>query len=503
MNQKNSRSVSFILATLFLLPACALLNTAETTATSISQTSPTRDQPILVLSPDTVPTAIVEAEPTLTQSPIPPTEVATVPATEAVPSQSLTSSPKTNVIENLCAGLITDQLPHPMSAAAKPNVGDAFIDPAFGTTIRRITDAGPDNVIKPMYSTIPAWNADESLIILYETGVGHRLYDGRTYTFIQQLDINPSDLEHVYWHATDPDIFYYPESRQLSGEWVENLVAYQVSNSTKTIVRNFAADGVTGYKFGFGRDPMYSSWDSRFFGLAATEADTVYTYDRVNDTIIKQAPADDRPAAPMPSPSGQFYFWDGEVYDQNLTFLRTLGLGNAYEHSSIGTMNGRDTYFSVQFGSGPNSEIGTLIAHDLATAESTVLIGESNGYPYPPSGTHISPLSINNPGYVAVSIIGFQADGQTLLDNELVLVNANTGTVCRVAHHRSVRGSQGYWAEPHVVISPSGTRMIFGSDWGGSNTVDTYVVELPSYKPAVTIPLPFSVFLPATTQANS
>ncbi len=127
----------------------------------------------------------------------------------------------------------------------------------------------------------------------------------------------------------------------------------------------------------------------------------------------------------------------------------------------------------------------------------------SNGYPYPPSGTHISPLSLNNPGYVAVSIIGFQADGQTLLDNELVLVNANNGTVCRVAHHRSVRGPQGYWAEPHVVISPSGTRMLFGSDWGGSNTVDTYVVELPSYQPSINIPLPFSVFLPTTLEANS
>jgi hypothetical protein len=32
------------------------------------------------------------------------------------------------------------------------------------------------------------------------------------------------------------------------------------------------------------------------------------------------------------------------------------------------------------------------------------------------------------------------------------------------------------------VISPSGTRLLFGSDWGNGPTVDTYVVELPSYK---------------------
>ncbi|MHB9052201.1 MAG: hypothetical protein ACYC3R_10185, partial [Thiomonas delicata] len=44
-------------------------------------------------------------------------------------------------------------------------------------------------------------------------------------------------------------------------------------------------------------------------------------------------------------------------------------------------------------------------------------------------------------------------------------------------------GPQGYWAEPHVVISPSGTRLLFASDWGGSPDVDTYVVTLPGFRP--------------------
>ncbi|MCY1006945.1 hypothetical protein OV079_15550 [Nannocystis pusilla] len=40
-----------------------------------------------------------------------------------------------------------------------------------------------------------------------------------------------------------------------------------------------------------------------------------------------------------------------------------------------------------------------------------------------------------------------------------------------------------YWAAPTAVPSPSGTRILFGSDWGGGETVDAYVVELPSYTP--------------------
>ena len=31
--------------------------------------------------------------------------------------------------------------------------------------------------------------------------------------------------------------------------------------------------------------------------------------------------------------------------------------------------------------------------------------------------------------------------------------------------------------------SPTGTRAVFASDWGGGSSVDTYVVELPSYRP--------------------
>ncbi len=36
----------------------------------------------------------------------------------------------------------------------------------------------------------------------------------------------------------------------------------------------------------------------------------------------------------------------------------------------------------------------------------------------------------------------------------------------------------GYFGEPHPVISPSGTLVIFSSDWYDSGSVDTYVIDL-------------------------
>jgi hypothetical protein len=140
--------------------------------------------------------------------------------------------------------------------------------------------------------------------------------------------------------------------------------------------------------------------------------------------------------------------------------------------------NGQDIWASVQF----DGYEGTLLTENLNTGELKTVIGPATGYPYPPTGTHVSGHAFKAPGWVAVSVTG-DPRGQRLLDQELLLANLNNGVICRVAHHRSAGsdGPNGYWAEPHVNISPSGTRMIFGSDWGGGSTVDTYVVELPAY----------------------
>ena len=123
-----------------------------------------------------------------------------------------------------------------------------------------------------------------------------------------------------------------------------------------------------------------------------------------------------------------------------------------------------------------------------------MVIGPSTGHGYPPSGTHLSALSYRNPGWVAISSVGESERGQAdklqkLFHQEIYLAytDAKKPQVCRVAHHRS-QGRDNkvlqtpYYAEPHVGISPSGTRLIFGSDWHGGNSVDTYIVELPVHE---------------------
>lgn len=377
--------------------------------------------------------------------------------------------------DNLCEGLVTDNKRYPMRPLEKPALGNSVVDPAFGTRIHRITKANQGSVIKPLYSPTQAWNADETLLILYHTGhnqPGHSLYDGKTYTYLRELDISPPDLEQVYWHHSDPDILYYINSND------NRLIRYQVSSGKKKSIHYFPCD------YGVAADShAFISWDSNTLGLMCRNerGREIFSFhiDSLKESNRRKT---ESYIAPAVSPSGSVFYFEGDVLDNNMKKILRLDLGNPFEHSSLGRLaNGHDTYNEVSF---DGAHIGSLVTHDMHEGSMRIIIGPKTGYPYPPSGTHISAVALKRPGWVAVSSVG-RLSGENTLDQELYLANTNPDSeiVCRVAHHRSwgKEGPQGYWAEPHVVISPTGTRLLFGSDWGGGNAVDTYVVELPSY----------------------
>ncbi len=387
--------------------------------------------------------------------------------------------------QDLSEGLLVNDLNlHPMQAIAKPAYLDYIIDPSFGTTIRRITDAGVGGVIVPMYSTIQAWNADESLMILYNQSESeHQMFDGKTYAYIRDLDdVNPDDLEQIFWDFNDPDVFYYPEAS------TDDFIKYTVSTQSKQILVNLRTASNCNAGISLGNDVQMMSWDSDVVSFRCNNTE-VYYYRISTNTVTQINVSNVNYVAPMPGASGNLFYHRASVYDNNGNLDLNL---NSYggEHSCLGKLsNGNDAYFAVTFAAGPNGGCnGNLVAHDLTTGACYEIISEALGYDYSQSGTHISSLAHKNTegGWVAASMIGFEQDGQDLLDQELIIAKADQGNikVCRIGHHRSDEDEFDYWGEPHAVISPSGTRVLFGSDWSGSEdgqSVDCYVVELPAY----------------------
>ncbi len=381
---------------------------------------------------------------------------------------------------DLCVGLVQDKDARPMTNLAKPEVGQTVTDAELGTRIRRITAVaakGSNPVIKPMYSTIPAWNADESYLILYEVGGGHRLYDGKTYEYIRKLDIDPPDMEQVYWHTSDPDILYYVDDK--------SFIRYHVAASQKEVLTTFSFCGDSASA---GGDPMFMSFDSNRIGLQC--GNQMFIYEVSSNSVLSRATTNG--LAPQMSASGNLAWLGdtGKVTDVGLKTLRTLDLEEPDTHASIGRLpTGEDTWNGHVYDEGPdgNDDIGSVVTWDMAKGTSRVIIGPKTGWPYPPGG-HVSAVATRQPGWVFLSIQGGDNTGKKLLDMELLLANAATGVVCRAGRHRSfgkdnTKLGESYWAEAHNVPSPSGTRILFGSDWMNGSTVDTYVVELPSYKP--------------------
>lgn len=383
---------------------------------------------------------------------------------------------------DLCAGMITDKAAHPMTALTKPAVGETVTDAEFGTKIRRIATvtsgrSGQDPVIVPMYSTVSAWNADESMMILLNVGVGmHQLYDGKTYKYIRDLDINPPDVEQVYWHTSDPDIIFFVEGK--------NFIRYHVKANQKETLTTFSF--CSGTASG-GEDPMFTSFDSNRIGLHC--GDQVFIYDVPSNTVIARKAMNENPPQMAPSGTLAYLSDSGRVTDLQLNTVRTLDLKEPFGHASMGRWpTGEDTWNGQVFDDGPkgNTDIGSLVTFDMTKGTSKVIIGPKTGYPYPPDG-HVSAMAYRQPGWAFVSTFG-KTSGAGLLDEEILIANTVDGTVCRVGRHRSwgkdnTKLMEPYWSEPHAVPSPSGTRIAFASDWTNGTTVDTYVLELPSYKP--------------------
>lgn len=400
---------------------------------------------------------------------------------------------------NLCQGLrLNDFRNRPMQNLSRPSPGSAYIDPSFGTRVVRISDATRvnSNIVKTMYSTVQAWNADETRMILYHVGDGHHLYDGRSYEYISRLNISPADLEQVYWDTGNPDVLRYINRAsgvrvQTAGGQVtlrgDELMQYNVRTRRYRVVRQLDALCPQG-NLTAGNDSQGLDLQSNVWGLRC--ANQALSHIRsTNTTHVMNGSAEYM--APQAFPGGRFHYHRGAILNSRLELVRRLDLGNPAEHANLGrTHDGRDAYFAVAFNANNQNRcgngVGSLVMHHADDASCRVLIGPANGYPYTLSGTHVNAMSYRNPGWVVISSIGYTTQGDSLLEQELVLANTDPRSpqVCRVAHHRATGrlGSIGYFAEPHPVLSPTGTRVLFSSDWSNSGQVDVYVVETPAYQ---------------------
>lgn len=439
--------------------------------------------------------------------------------------------PALNAPENLCEAVpVNDQSEQVLVPAKKPQYLKPYTDPSFGTRVTRITKSVKGDVHKPLYSTIQAWNADESLLMLFRRGFSSSEYvllDGHTYEPRGRLTINPADVEEVFWSRFDPNrLFYVSRSKRTESQFF----SYNTATGERSLIKDLAPMCQSGSVARSGGDVFMQSLDDDLFGFRCETPSGVYrlfSYRISTDELISVKANDGNDwnewTAPMPSPSGRSMWLQGDVVNPQLNQVqRTLDLAKPGEHGDMGLgHDGQDTLYQTVFDpsprgcdGAPDKGVGHLGIHDLNTGKCRAMLTESEGWPYTTSGTHVSAGAYKQPGWVALSSIGYREQlpflenrqPATPLFSEIYVVNTNPNKpqVCRVAHHRSFgkfaqKGDYpAYFGEPHPSHSPTGTRIVFGSDWQDSGAVDSYVVELPSYKP----PAPRKINYPKVGKVN-
>ena len=181
-----------------------------------------------------------------------------------------TMTPTRAAGQDLCRGLVTDKAAHPRTPRLMPPYNVWVKDPDIvnpGVRIKRITDVvwnrqvGKSPVVKPLYSPVPAWNIDESYLLLWSgpgtvsPSPGYWVYDGATYEPIRKLTtLTPSGgVEIARWSGTDPNYIYY------TGNAVFNFYRVDVRNDTRTTVKNFDAYCTAGQGFGMAPHGTVSS----------------------------------------------------------------------------------------------------------------------------------------------------------------------------------------------------------------------------------------------------
>lgn len=384
-----------------------------------------------------------------------------------------------------CAGKVVHKSPVAVSQMTMPAVGITYTD-VLGGKVTRITNAkiseGENAVIIPLYSTIQSWSANESYLVLYHRGVGHELYEGQPpYRFLKKLTlVSPSDIEVILWDPEQPKYLYYPSNYNAQ----PRIYIHDVETNVSYIWMDLATMGHCpvswAAKLNLGSDPSAVSWLTREPTVGMRCGDKALIINLWRKTVLPLV-VPGTTIAPMMAPGGQRFFFpmvkEGIAYNVFWGASKLLGMKEAWSHGSTGSAwQSLNTWYGVDF---EEPSPGLVVRTDLETATRKVIVGRDNGWGYPPSTSHISAIS-REIGWLAASSVGDPLLwGKAPLVGEIIWANSDSGKVCRVVQHRSKAGEGpwGYWSEPHVSISPSGTRAIFGSDWHGGSTVNTYVVD--------------------------
>ena len=372
----------------------------------------------------------------------------------------------------------------PPAPPALPAAGGTFIDPVFGTTIMRITDANDGDNNHHSYSYWPSFNKNASLLYISSVGGNPTLYDFDTATFsfsnkramFQSNPLNDGapNAEDAIWSGTQNNVMLCHTAQKIYN--------YNVSTGQYTVIKDFSTvypdiylwqmsrsidDSV--FAFTYKENVNYTNVGYISYRVAINQTDTgnISTLDEVQvdktgnylviktgnsgpsvieteilnlQTGTKEYLTDDAPDfSPGHSDNGSGFVIGSDNWNNNYTY-RNL----ATPHTSFSVLDFNNDW-----------SLGNHVSM-LSDDESWMLMSTFVGSTLPSSGIFVD------------EIFQFTTDGSK--------------SVRRLAHTHSdylnQNSNNAYWSMPRANISRDGKYILFTSNWGSTTRMDVFVLKI-------------------------
>jgi hypothetical protein len=373
----------------------------------------------------------------------------------------------------------TDRGVYPEPALpALPKAGETFVDPTFGTTLLRVTDEadGKDNHLA--YSSWPTFNKDATRFHLSRNGVGTLYeFDPKAFRITGNEPLFPKPpageaprWEDSIWSGVDKDVIFTRSGAKI--------LSFNVATKEWAVVKDFAKELEPIGAAALGE--MNKSIDDQAFSFTLRGPAPKYA---VVAYIVWRRDADKIVLNRKSLPG-----YDEVLVDKSGKWLVVKEREGPVESKVVNLENGATeklTDAAPDFGPG-HSDCGhgtvvgaenwqnRVLARKLSDPHRFVTVvdfGNDWTQPY-----HISMLADDESWALISNYSKTSTPG--LFHGEIFMVATDgSGQVRRLVHHRTIHRS--YWDCPMANISRDGRFIAFGSNWGGSDRRDVFILRVP------------------------
>ena len=370
-----------------------------------------------------------------------------------------------------------------------PGVGQTFVDPVFGSTIRRLTNELGRPSVSDIYGKNGYWNADGTRMF-HNDGNGKQILDTATGAVVRAPV--PGNFDGSF-APDDPDTWYYFEGTSLK--------KFSVSTGATSVVKTFA--GALGY---LGGSTDWVDRSGRYMLLNI--GGSLRVWDKQADVLYAGAlPGNVSEGWAGIAPNGghvviagdqkHSYAIDHNTRTVNTTPVMFWSLCDSDHGDLVSATNGKtylvtfECHSDAGFWAVDISIPQTPEDYRKQQADNRKLVGLA----WTDWG-HVSGASrgvLQDWVYMSVestdAVFGSGVGNWWPYKQEIVMANVLTGEVRRLAHHRSWSTVSNYYYQPRVSASWDGARIAWLSNFGyeAPDYADIYSI---SVAPAAAPPPP-------------